>query len=261
MTTYNKISEQIQRLYARQFRDKDDISPRLHEQEVRLLVNQVANELISAEPRAAQRIGDTELPASIIATYTAQPVNSSLIITATYATITALIAAQGSQTNNLYYWVVDATADTTVVAGGYAYRYLGTTLGTLADYQKTYVEFSTTLTVFPLTLMMDVGCYSVIPEPGNISFIPISSVNNDLLQGLEEGALENTVGFYREGRKIIYSTNPRTATVKVKLLINDITSLHGNEPFPISPQQEAILIQRVLQLLTGIPAAPDNLKE
>lgn len=198
MTTYNKISEQIQRLYARQLGDKDDLSPALHAQEVRLLVNQVANELISAEPRAAQRIGDVNIPSGIIATYPGLEV---------------------------------------VTAG---------------------TEYSITLPVFPMSgLPMDVGVFAIYPEPGP-AMIPISTVNYDLLQGLSEGALEGQIGFLVEGRKVIFTEDPVTATVKAKLLINDITSIDGNAPFPLPPQMEATLIQRVLQLLTAIPLAPDN---
>lgn len=261
MTTYNKISEQIQRLYARQFQDKEDLTPALHEQEVRLLVNQVANELISAEPKQAQRVGDISIPSSIIATYTGQTVDSSLTITSEYATATALVADQGAQTSGLYYWVVNASDLDSTVLGGYAYKYNGVANGLISDYTKTYVEFSVTLPFFPMQLPMDIGVWSVVPEPQNSAFIPVTSSHWELIQSLDEGLLEGSAGYYVEGRKLIFTTNPRVSTVKVKLLINDITTIDGNSPFPLPPQMEAILIREVLQILTGIPRGPNGQTE
>jgi hypothetical protein len=73
MTTRNKISEQIQRLYVRQF-DRANLAPILDRREVRLLVDQVANTLLSIELKTAARIGDMQIPSCMIATYPAQTV-------------------------------------------------------------------------------------------------------------------------------------------------------------------------------------------
>lgn len=59
-----------------------------------------------------------------------------------YPDIPALLADQANQTTGNFQSVVDASADPTV-ANGYAYyEYLGTTLGTLADYRKLSEEES-----------------------------------------------------------------------------------------------------------------------
>jgi hypothetical protein len=59
-----------------------------------------------------------------------------------YADVAALIAAQGTQEENALYYVADASADATVDAGWAVYRYLGTTVGDLTDYQKLSEEES-----------------------------------------------------------------------------------------------------------------------
>lgn len=76
MTTRAKISEQIQRLYIRSF-DREDVAPKIDSREVELLVDQVANQLMAAEPLQLSRIGNFEIPTCIIGTYSAQEVKSS----------------------------------------------------------------------------------------------------------------------------------------------------------------------------------------
>ena len=53
-----------------------------------------------------------------------------------YATIAAMLADQGTQVENSYYWVTDATTDGTVTSGWAIYRKLGTSTGVLANYVK-----------------------------------------------------------------------------------------------------------------------------
>lgn len=69
MTTLYKISEQIQRLYAKQFADKENLKPKLHPEEIRLVVNQVTNELLDMKPKVGMRVGTTSIPSCMIATY------------------------------------------------------------------------------------------------------------------------------------------------------------------------------------------------
>ena len=52
----------------------------------------------------------------------------------TYADVAALIAAQGSQVQDAWYMVLDATADPAVSTGWAIYQYLGTTDGDIDDY-------------------------------------------------------------------------------------------------------------------------------
>lgn len=259
MTTYNKIAEQIQRLYAKTAADKENLNPKLHAAEVRLLVEQVANELLALEPKSAKRVGDTSIPSCMIATYPAQTVYSSLTVSATYANTAAMISAQGGQTSGLYYFATDATDDTSVVQGGSGYKYLGTTNGDLTDYEKTYIYWYVDLPAHPIQLPFDIGVWAINPEPTGAAYIPITSAHQDLLVDLDEALLEDSVGFMREGRKAIFTKKP-SATVKIKLLIIDVSQLEANDPFPIPPEMEATLIQRVLQLLLSVPVSPDQPK-
>lgn len=54
----------------------------------------------------------------------------------TYADILALLADQVNQTAGNFQSVIDASGDPTVASGYAYYEYLGTTLGTMADYRK-----------------------------------------------------------------------------------------------------------------------------
>lgn len=61
-------------------------------------------------------------------------VGSGIPITADYADLSALIAAQGTQTDGLWYRALDASDDELVGAGWAIYEYLGTTNGNITDY-------------------------------------------------------------------------------------------------------------------------------
>lgn len=64
-----------------------------------------------------------------------------------YADITALLADQGNQTQDLFYWAEDASADSTVTSGWAMYRYKGTTVGDLTDYVKVQEQESLDITL------------------------------------------------------------------------------------------------------------------
>jgi hypothetical protein len=55
-------------------------------------------------------------------------------VSAIYADIASMIAARSSQSPNAFYKVDDASADPTITSGKAVYQYLGTTSGTLNDY-------------------------------------------------------------------------------------------------------------------------------
>lgn len=57
-------------------------------------------------------------------------------IAGVYANIAALLADQGSQDENAYYWVTDASADATVDSGWAIYRKLAASTGAIGDYVK-----------------------------------------------------------------------------------------------------------------------------
>lgn len=71
-----------------------------------------------------------------------------------YATIAALLADQANQSDNAFQSVIDASGDPSV-GGGYAYyEYLGTVLGTMADYRKLSEEESVDLIVITNTAQL-----------------------------------------------------------------------------------------------------------
>jgi hypothetical protein len=76
MTTRNKISEQIERLYMRPF-DREDLKSRIERREIELLVDQAANTLLSIEPQQQARVGVVDIPSCMIATYHDQKVNET----------------------------------------------------------------------------------------------------------------------------------------------------------------------------------------
>lgn len=75
MTTLNKITEQVERLYMRSI-DQDKLKPVVDRREISILVAQVTNTVLAAEPKQQSRLGAVEIPACVIATYTNQPVTS-----------------------------------------------------------------------------------------------------------------------------------------------------------------------------------------
>jgi len=126
MTTYNKLSEQIQRLYARQY-DRENLMPNIDKREIRLFCIQVINELISAQLKDAQRIGDVSIMSCIIAKYSAQAVtvtSPNYNLTAGATTSFSLTAAStvaytltGVSTQNLSSVINYSSATGTVTIG------------------------------------------------------------------------------------------------------------------------------------------------
>ncbi len=63
-----------------------------------------------------------------------------------YGTIAAMLADQGAQSENAYYWVTDATTDGTVTAGWAIYRKLAASTANLTDYVKVQEQESLDIT-------------------------------------------------------------------------------------------------------------------
>jgi hypothetical protein len=119
--------------------------------------------------------------------------------------------------------------------------------------------FSVSLPAFPIRLPMDMGVWSVVAEPGNRAYIPIKTDFWDLLGEEDEGLLEDQVGFYVEGRKISFTRQP-TATVKIKLLIVDPSLLSDFDPYPVPPEMEIKIIEKVVAILHSRSLAPEEAK-
>jgi hypothetical protein len=104
------------------------------------------------------------------------------------------------------------------------------------------------LPAFPLRLPLDMGVWSVANEPDGRAYIPIKTDFWDLLSAEDEGLLEDQVGFYVEGRKLIFTRQP-SSSVKIKLLIVDPSLLSDFDPYPIPPEAEIKIIEKVVAIL------------
>ncbi len=76
MTTYNKITEQIQRLYAR-FLRREDTKGVIEERELKELVAQSINKILNLEIMSSFTEGDLTIPDCMIASYSAIAVTST----------------------------------------------------------------------------------------------------------------------------------------------------------------------------------------
>jgi hypothetical protein len=70
MTTRNSITEQIQRLYGKSVEIPISHKQLIRKEELNLLVNQIANEMLSLTVKESLNIGDLSIPSCMIATYT-----------------------------------------------------------------------------------------------------------------------------------------------------------------------------------------------
>lgn len=107
------------------------------------------------------------------------------------------------------------------------------------------------LPAYPIKLPMDMGVWSVVSDTGT-PYIPITPASWDLLGSLDEGLLEDSAGFYVEGRNIKFTKDPST-TVTVKLLIVDPAEFGENDPYPVPTDMEGSIITRTLELM-GAPS-------
>jgi hypothetical protein len=118
--------------------------------------------------------------------------------------------------------------------------------------------FTTTLPAFPIQLPMDMGVWSIKSSAG-VSYIPIKTEFWDLMGGLDEGLLEDQVGFYVRGRTVTFTRIP-TATVDIELLIVDPALLGEFDPYPIPADLEIKVVERVLALIQSRGLAPEKPK-
>lgn len=409
MTTYNKLAEQIQRLYARQY-DREDLMPNIDRREIRLFSIQIINELIAAQLKDAQRIGDISIMSCVIATYGGQTVSvtspnynltsgatTAFNLTSASTTAYTLTGASTQNTSNLINFatatgtitigdtisgtgipvgstvqqllgptqiqislaatatnsgltlnafnntinyasnttlkVGDSVSGTGLAAGslvtqivsntkallslnctsgvsGQTFSVLSNTItyaanialavgdsisGTgiaggatiasiisatsatmslnctsgvsgqtwaIVPFHPTFFPvYTAKLPVFPIRLPFDIGVWGVYIEPYQVQCIPLSTAINDLIAGLDEGLMENQIGFTVEGRLIkfvgTYSLlqNAFTGTPKVtiKLLVVDPQLLNDDDPLPIPPEYEDSVIKGVLALMNAVP--------
>lgn len=118
--------------------------------------------------------------------------------------------------------------------------------------------YTATLPAYPIQLPMDMGVWSVKSSAG-VSYIPIKTEFWDLMGGLDEGLLEDQVGFYVRGRTIQFTRQP-TATVDIELLIVDPALLGEFDPYPIPVDMEIKVVERSLALVQSRGLAQEKPK-
>ena len=179
----------------------------------------------------------------------------------TYADITALIANQNAQLEDWFYEVTDASAHPDVTSGRAVFTYLGTTLGTIADYQLEWkdettgtgsstpasdtgndVDFTRPITYYNELTALTSGDINVDRDgalKGALSIIDADKYAPDII--LSAGDL-----FYLNGIKPDPTAyNIITLEEKVSHVLASVNKiLYLNQPanFVATPQDEALLI-------------------
>lgn len=133
--------------------------------------------------------------------------------------------------------------------------------GTLATYGNCEVSsdngrYFVTIPVYPMSLPRNIGVYSIVPQSGSplvdgTPYIPITQEDWDLLSIADindSGMLEGQTAFYVEGKKAYFTKQP-TSVVKIKLIISDPSLIGDSDPYPVTPEIEAALIERVVNIL------------
>jgi hypothetical protein len=115
-----------------------------------------------------------------------------------------------------------------------------------------------TLPAIPLTLPLDMGIWSIAASNAALTpYIPIPAQDIIVFQGTNVSALEQQVGYYVQGKKIYFtkditlSANGSITSVIVNLLVSDFNQIGDNDLLPISPEVEAVVIEDVLNAISG----------
>ncbi len=115
-----------------------------------------------------------------------------------------------------------------------------------------------TLPAIPLTLPMDMGIWSIAASNAALTpYIPIPAQDIIVFQGTNVSALEQQIGYYVQGKKVYFtkditlSANGSITSVIVNLLVSDFNQIGDNDLLPISPEVESLVIEDVLNAISG----------
>ncbi len=115
-----------------------------------------------------------------------------------------------------------------------------------------------TLPAIPLTLPMDMGIWSIAASNAALTpYIPIPAQDIIVFQGTNVSALEQQIGYYVQGKKVYFtkditlSANGSITSVIVNLLVSDFNQIGDNDLLPISPEVESLIIEDVLNAISG----------
>lgn len=149
----------------------------------------------------------------------------------------------------------------TVIQGGFKSGGLQIPSGTLATYGNCEVlsengRYFVNIPVYPISLPRNIGVYSIVPQTGTplidgTPYIPITQEDWDLLSIADinnSGMLEGQTAFYVEGKKAFFTKQP-SSVVKIKLVISDPSLIGDSDPYPVTPEIESALIERIVNML------------
>lgn len=115
-----------------------------------------------------------------------------------------------------------------------------------------------TLPAIPLTLPLDMGIWSIAASNAALTpYIPIPAQDIIVFQGTNVSALEQQIGYYVQGKRVYFtkditlSANGSITSVIVNLLVSDFSQIGDNDLLPISPEVESLVIEDVLNAISG----------
>lgn len=115
-----------------------------------------------------------------------------------------------------------------------------------------------TLPAIPLTLPLDMGIWSIAATNAALTpYIPIPAQDIIVFQGTNVAALEQQIGYYLQGKKVYFTkditlvANGSITSVTVNLLVSDFSQIGDNDLLPISPEVESVIIEDVLNTISG----------
>jgi hypothetical protein len=111
--------------------------------------------------------------------------------------------------------------------------------------------FYVTLPVIPISLPKNMGIWRVYQSgcPWN-PYIPLKHGDFDIAQGTPAQYLETYVGYYQDGKRVYFTKEP-SATVTLKLVVNDPAKITDTEVLPIPPEMESMVIDEVIRRLSS----------
>jgi hypothetical protein len=126
---------------------------------------------------------------------------------------------------------------------------VGTAIGTYTYTTEEGDNYFLNLTVTPISLAKEMGVHRVYREGcPNKPFIPIQSGDFDIVQGTPSEYLEGQTGYWLEGSRIVFTSNPGEKVI-CKLIVFDPDANDGNALLPVPSDMEQDVISNVLQLI------------
>lgn len=123
----------------------------------------------------------------------------------------------------------------------------------VSDGERAYID----LPIAPLDLINDMGVWSLtLPANPFSGYIPIPVQGGSVMIGTLFENIEGQVGFYRVGTYRVYLTknvttaaNGSVLAVDGYLLVHDLSKYDADDPLPVSPDYEELIIKHVLSQL------------